>query len=185
MSLLLISLVFFGVLHLIPVVPQAKAALVGALGKAYGPVFGIATLVALVLVFWTFRGAERTAIYDPPEWGRHANFLLTLIAFIFFGIFAFRGSWRNIIKYPLFFGFSFWGVGHLLANGDSATRLFVVGLVAIAAVHVVFKRRAGPFVPTEVRNGHNLLSVLFGIAFYGVFVQLHGVIIGVPVVSLT
>jgi uncharacterized membrane protein len=185
MMLLVFGLLVFGGLHLVSAVPGAKAALKARFGKAYGPLFGIATLLSLFFVFWAFRQADRSALYDPPDWGRHANFLLTLIAFVFFGIFAFRGSWRNVIKYPLLAGFLFWGVGHLFANGDSATLIFVCGLVGIAVLHVVLVRRNGPFVPSDVRNGHNLLSVLFGIAFYGVFAQLHGVIVGVPVLSLT
>ncbi len=185
MTALVLSLLLFGGLHVMPAIPSLKALLKGTLGKAYGPVFGVVSLVALVLVFWTFRGADRATVYDPPAWGRHANFLLTLVAFVFFGIFAFRGSWRNMVKYPLLAGFLFWGCGHLMANGDSATLVFVLGLVAIALGHVMAVQRNGPFVPSDVRNGHNLLSIMFGVAFYGVFAQLHGVLIGVPVVSLT
>jgi uncharacterized membrane protein len=184
MALLVAALVLFGIIHIVPALPSAKATLKAQLGKTYGPVYGIASLVALVLIISAFRGADRPELYDPPSWGRHANFGITLLAFICVGIFLFRGSWRNIVKYPMAIAVVLWGVGHLLANGDGATVTLVAGLMIAALVHFVLLRSNVPYVPTDERGGHNMMSVLGGIALYGVMTQLHGVIIGVPVLTL-
>ncbi len=184
MVLLAIALVLFGVIHILPALPAAKAALNAQLGAAYGPAYGLASLVALILIIVAFRGADRSEFYDPPAWGRHANFALTLLAFICIGIFIFRGSWRNRLKYPMAIAVGLWGVGHLMANGDVATVTLASVLMIAALVHLVLLWSNLPYVPTDERGGHNMLSVLAGVALYGVMAQLHGVIIGMPVLTL-
>ncbi len=184
MAFLVAALVLFGIIHIVPALPAAKVSLKAQLGKAYGPVYGIASLVALGLIIYAFRGADRPELYGPPSWGRHANFGFSLLAFICIGIFIFRGSWRNALKYPMTIAVALWGVGHLLANGDGATVTLVSGLMIAALVHFVLLRSNVPYVPTDERGGHNMMSVLGGIALYGVMTQLHGVIIGMPVLTL-
>ncbi len=184
MVLLVFALILFGVIHILPALPVAKTALKSGLGKGYGAVYGIASLVALGLIIYAFRGADRPELYDPPTWGRHANFAFTLLAFICIGLFIFRGSWRNVLKYPMAFAVVLWGIGHLLANGDGATVTLVSGLMIAALAHFLLLKAHVPYVPTDERGGHNLMSVLGGIALYGVMVQLHGEIIGMPVITL-
>jgi uncharacterized membrane protein len=184
MAFLVATLLLFGAIHILPALPAAKATLKQRLGTTYGPVYGVATLLALALIIYAFRGAARPELYDPPTWGRHANFLLTLLAFICVGVFIFRGSWRNVLKYPMAIAVLLWGIGHLLANGDAATVILVSGLMIAALVHFVLLKAHGPYVPTDERGGHNFMSVLAGVALYGVMTQLHGVIIGMPVLTL-
>ena len=81
-------------------------------------------------------------------------------------------------------GIGFWAFGHLLANGDQRTTVLFGGLTVIAALFAYLKNQNMPFVPSEVRQGHNLISILGGIALYGIAAQLHYVIAGVPVVTL-
>jgi uncharacterized membrane protein len=184
MYALFVSLGAFIGLQMVPAMPNLKASAVKALGKSYGPLFGVAMLLATGLVLWSFRNAPRSQVYDPPGWGIHANYGLSLIAFICFGIFAFRGRLRNALRYPLLLAVIFWAAGHLLANGDSATITFVLGLTLSAWLVTYAKLRNGTSVPSEVRRGHDLLGPLFGVAAYAVMVQLHHAIIGVPVFEL-
>lgn len=184
MILLIAAVGFFGGLHLVPAFPNLKAKIKNALRRSYGPVYGFASIVGLCLVIAAFRGAERVDIYEPPSWGRHANFLLTLIAFCLIGIFLSRGSWRNVLRYPMGLAVGFWGAGHLLANGDSASLVLFGGLIIAAAFQAYFSMRNVTYAPTEERNGHNLFSLLVGLALYALFAQLHGVVIGVPVFSI-
>lgn len=184
MILLVFILLAFAVVHLVPAVPRAKASAQAVLGRSYGAAYGVATFVLLVACVWAFRRAEPGFVYDPPTWGRHANFLLTLIAFIFVGIFLARGSWRNRVKFPMAIATGFWATGHLLANGDTRSLVFFATLACTAFVHAFLSSRA--YKPAgEERGGHNLLSILFGIALYGLMAQLHGVLIGVPVINLS
>lgn len=184
MILLVSLLIVFGVVHIVPALPGVKSGLSTNLGKAYGPVYGLATLLLLFAVFWSFHRVAPETMYDPPVWGRHANFALTLLGFLCLGVFLFRGSWRNSLKYPMAIGVSLWAVGHLLANGDDRTTLLFSGLAGFGLLHALLKSRNGPFTPAVEREGHNLLSLMAGAALYGLAAQLHVVIAGVPLVTL-
>jgi uncharacterized membrane protein len=185
MSLLVLGVVAFAVLHLVPVWPGAKTWLVGRLGnRAYGPVYGMASIVALVLIIAGWRTAAFVPVYDPPAWGAYANFALTLVAFILVGIFLFRGRMRQTLRFPMGFAVMFWGTGHLLANGDVRSLILFGGLMAYAVLHVGLGLAQGLRPSPVVRDGHDLLSVLAGIALYGLMTQLHAVLIGVPIVHL-
>ena len=184
MPLLAAIILLFGLVHLNTAVASWRDHARQTFGKAYGPVYGILSLLLLVACLWAFRGADVQPLYDPPSWGRHANFALSLIGFILIGIFLFRGSWRNSLMYPMAFGVSIWAIGHLLANGDTRTTLLFGGLAVFAILHAVLKSRSGSFVPSEVRQGHNLMSVLAGVALYGLAAQLHVIIAGVPLLTL-
>lgn len=184
MTLLAALIFIFGILHLNPAIPQWKAHAVKTFGKAYGAIYGILSLVLLFAIFWAFHRVAPTTVYEPPGWGRHANFVVTLLAFMFLGIFLFRGSWRNQLKYPMALAISIWSLGHLLANGDDRTTLLFAGLAGFGLLHAVLKARSGPFAPTVEREGHNLLSLMAGLALYGLAAQLHVVIAGVPLVTL-
>jgi hypothetical protein len=80
-------------------------------------------------------------------------------------------------------GICFWALGHLIANGDTRTTVLFGGLAAAAALHAILKSRA-PFEPSDVRQGHNLMSILAGVVLYGLATQLHPVFAGVSVVTL-
>ena len=185
MLLLALGVFFTAVLHLVAAVPSLKARIKQKLGeKAYGPVFGIASIIGIVIIVIGWRSSDFVFVYDPPEWGRHANYALTLIAFIFLGIFLFRGSWRQKVRFPMAFAAIFWATGHLLANGDLASVILFGGFLIYAVLHIMIGTANGVRPSTVVREGHNLLSVLGGIALYGVMTQLHTALIGVPVFQL-
>jgi uncharacterized membrane protein len=183
MALLAALLLLFAIIHVNPAVPAWKTHAQQTFGKVYGPVYGILSLVLLAAVIWAFRHLDPIPLYTPPRFGVSANFALSLVGFIFIGIFLFRGSWRNSVKYPMAIGITFWALGHLIANGDQRTTLLFVGLAVAAILHAILNARK-PFEPSVERQGHNLLSVLGGVALYGLATQLHMVIAGVPVVTL-
>lgn len=185
MILLALAVLAFIAVHLIAALPSAKASLKSRFGKAYGPGFGMASLLTLALVVLAWRARELVPVYDPPAWGKHATFSLVLIAFLFLGTWIFRGSWRQSIRFPLAFATIFWGFGHLFVRGDVASVILFGGMIAFGAAYLALGLAQGIRPTPEVRKGHNLLSILFGVAFYGVFTQLHAVLIGVPVVTLT
>ncbi len=178
-----IGVLLFGLLHLVPVLPAVKVNAVRRLGKSYGPAYGIASLMLLIFALWSFRQAEVSLLYEVPTWGRYANFALSLLGFIGLGIFLFRGSWRTVLRFPMGLGVVFWATGHLLANGDVKSTILFGGLAFFAILHVLLALRQKPAV-AEVRRGHNLMSVLAGVALYGIAAQLHQVIAGVPLVQL-
>jgi len=78
----------------------------------------------------------------------------------------------------------FWAIGHLLANGDLASIILFGGFLIYAVLHIILGPANGVRPPPGVRDGHNLLSVLAGVALYGVNTQLPMALIGGPVVQL-
>lgn len=185
MILLAFGVFLMAALHLVAAIPPLKARLKARLGeKAYGPAFGIASLLAIAIIVLGWRASDFVFVYDPPSWGRHANYLLTLIAFICLGIFLFRGSLRQRLRFPMALAAIFWAIGHLLANGDLASIILFGGIFIYAVLHIVIGVLNGVRPSPEVRGGHDLLSILAGIALYGVMAQLHGALIGVPVFQL-
>ena len=186
MILLAFGVAVTSLLHLVAAVPALKARLKLRVGnKAHGPVFGIFSLIGIVIIVWGWRLSDFVAVYDPPSWGRHANFGLTLMAFICLGVFIFRGKLRQRLRFPMAIAVIFWACGHLLANGDLASVILFGGFLIYAFAHLVIGTLNGVRPSPEVRNGHDLISILIGIALYGVMAQLHGALIGVPVFQLS
>jgi uncharacterized membrane protein len=186
MIVLALGVLVTSLLHLVAAMPALKLHVKLLVGeRGYGPIFGIASLFGIAIIVAGWRLSDLVPVYDPPAWGRHANFLLTLIGFIGLGIFLFRGQLRQRLRFPMATGVIFWSIGHLLGNGDLASIILFGGFLAYAVAHIVIATANGVRPSPEVRGGHDLLSILIGVALYGVMAQLHGALIGVPVFSLT
>jgi uncharacterized membrane protein len=182
--LLALSVALFALVHLVPAFPALKAWVKTALGKAYGPAFGIASIVSLVLIVLAWQGADRSPVYEPPAWGFRANLVLSFFAMLLVGIFAFRGRLRQLLRLPLAMAVVMWATGHLLANGDIASVILFGGLLVYGAIHLVGGLASGFRPSTDVRQGHDLLSLLAGVALYGVMIQLHAHLFGVALFSI-
>ncbi|MBI2719009.1 MAG: hypothetical protein HY245_12010 [Rhizobiales bacterium] len=185
MILLSIGIVAFAVLHLAPALPEVKAKLTRRFGRAYGPLYGAASLLALALIVLGWRASAVIPVYAPPEWGRAANFVLTFVAFLCLGVFLFRGALRQRLRFPMAIAVLFWGTGHLLANDDLRGLILFGGLMVYAALHIAMGLARSLSPSTDVRVGHDLMSLLAGVALYVVMIQLHPILIGVPVLVLS
>ena len=183
MALLAVAVLAFALIHLVPAVPPLKARLQDALGAAYGAVFGIAATAALVLIIVGWNVSDYVAVYEPPMGLRQATVGLVLLAFLCLGVFLFRGRLRQHLRFPLAIAVMLWGAGHLLANGDLASLILFGGLFAYAAAHLALGLAFGVRPSPEVRSGHDILSLVAGVALYIAMVQLHPVLIGVPVLA--
>jgi hypothetical protein len=86
---------------------------------------------------------------------------------------------------PLSFGVILWGVGHLFSNGDLASIILFTGFALYGAAHLGIGLATGYRPSPEVRKGHDGLSLLVGVALFGLMTQLHGVLVGVPILTLT
>jgi len=182
--LLFVAVTLFAVIHLIPAFPSFKDRLKEKLGKKYGMLFGIGSTVTLILIVIGWQMADRTAVYDPPEWGFRANLALSFLAFLLLGVFLFRGKARQVLRLPLAIGVVLWATGHLLANGDRASVILFGGMLAYAAVHLVAGFAQGFRPSPEVRQGHDIIALFVAVALYGVMIQMHQHIIGVALFSI-
>lgn len=182
MILLLLGMALLAALHL----PQTKAAIIAKTGeKSYGPAFGAISIAALGLIVLGWRLSDFVPFYEPPAWGRHANFGLTFLAFLSLGIFLFRGRLRHYLRFPMGTAVALWSAGHLLANGDLRSMVLFGGLLlaGLLLIGIGLAQDARP--SPETRGGHDLLSLVIGAALFGVMTQLHPVIAGVPILALT
>ena len=185
MIVLALGVIAMSAPHLIAAVPAWKQRVKARVGeRLYGPLFGLASLAALAVIVAGWRLAAFTPLYDPPAWGRIANFVLTFMGFLLFGVFLFRGRLRRTLRFPMGLAVIFWATGHLLANGDAASIILFGGLLIYAVAHIGIGLAQGVRPAPEVRHGHDILALLSGAALYGVMTQLHAVLIGVPVLVL-
>lgn len=185
MILLALGVALFAVSHLILAMPEAKEALRHRLGKFYGAGFGALSLIPVVLIVLGWRMTPFDLVYEAPSWGRIATFTLVLLAFVCLGIFLFRGSLRQRLRFPLAWGIVFWSIGHLFSNGDVASLILFGGMLIYALAHLGLGTVNGIRPSPVIRQGHDVLSIIIGVALCGVFAQLHPLFTGVPVVTLS
>lgn len=186
MIVLILGIVLFAALHVVAVVPAWKQRLKAQVGeRLYGSVYGGLSIVALLVIVLGWRSADFVPVYDPQPFGWYVNYVLTFFAFLLAGVFLFRGSWRQRLRFPAAYATILWATGHLFANGDLRSLILFGGLMASAVLMLVLGYRNGIRPTVDVRAGHDGLSLLAGAALYAVMIQLHGVIIGVPVFALS
>ncbi|MFT3987302.1 NnrU family protein [Aestuariivirga sp.] len=185
MILLFLALVVFAAVHLVPVFPGIKDGLIARFGrKAFGALMSVTGLFCLALLVAAWRNAPSDFAYVPGDWGRYANFALSLLGVICVSIFIFRGSLRQRLRFPLGIGVVLWALGHLLANGDTRSLLLFGGLGALAIAQMMMAAKHGVRPSPEVRSGHDLLSIVIGVALFGILTQLHAFVVGVPILKL-
>lgn len=185
MIILAAGVLLFVLLHGVAAVPRYKSWVKSRMGERwYGPAFGLASVVALTVIVLGWRSSGFVLVYEPRLWGWYVNYALTFIGFLCLGIFLFRGSYRQRLRFPMAIATVFWAAGHLFANGDLASLILFGGLLVGNAAHMVVALANGIRPGHEVRAGHNGLSLIFGAALYGIMTQLHPAIIGVPIFAI-
>ena len=182
--LLFFAVALFAVIHLIPAFPPLKGRLKDRLGKAYGMLFALGSIVSLVLIVLGWQMADRVQIYDPPTWGFRVNLALSFVAFLLIGVFLFRGKARQLLRLPLAMAVVLWATGHLLANGDQASIILFGGLLAYGATHLAAGFAQGFRPSPEVRQGHDVIALFVSVALYGVMIQMHQHVVGVALFSI-
>jgi hypothetical protein len=113
-----------------------------------------------------------------------SHFILSFAGFLFLGIYLCRGSWRNVLRQPLMLGLALIAAGHVVGSHGMIGTISYIALVLLFAGLFIRRFCAADFTPSEVRGGHNAFSLLAGAALFGLTVQLHGVLFGVPVFQL-
>ncbi len=184
MVFLSIAVAVFCIIHLIPAVPSIKQRLQDKLGPAYGPSFGIVATLSLILIFVAWSFGQTEVIYEPMKAGKHINLAMSFIAFMFLGMFFFRGKARQFVRYPFAIAILFWAIGHLIANGDLASIIVFGGLLTYAILFIILSLANKVFPSLDVRDGHDVLAIIFGLAAYIAMVQMHEMLIGVPVLTI-
>jgi hypothetical protein len=111
----------------------------------------------------------------------YIHFGLSFVGFLFLGIYVCRGSWRNSLRAPLPLALMFVSMGHVLGLEGGIKSMLYMALLILGMGLFARAFRNTAFVPSEVRGGHNMFSLLVGAGLFALAVQLHGVYAGVPV----
>ena len=114
----------------------------------------------------------------------YIHFILSFVGFVLLGIALCRGSWRNGLRHPLALGFAFIALSHFYGPHSAQYMIGYGVLVGLFSWQFWHRFTRTDFKPSEVREGHNVFSVLCGAALFALTVQLHAVLFGIPVFQL-
>jgi uncharacterized membrane protein len=166
MALLIIAaLVWLGI-HFGIAGTRLRDRIVARIGEApFRGVFSLLTIVAIVLLAWSWRAASATPLWYPPAWLRWVLVAVMLVAFV---LFVASVSQRNptmvggetamaqsptgiqrVTRHPMLWSFALWAAVHIIGNGDSAAIVFfgtflVTALVGMPSIDAKLARREPP-----------------------------------------
>jgi uncharacterized membrane protein len=188
LAVLIVGLAIFLANHLFVTRREARAAAIARLGKpVYFALFGIVSLVALVLIVWGFaeyRAHGLIDIWQPPAFMRHITILLMLFAVILATAAFIPSHIKARAKYPMLAAVKTWALAHLLSNGDLGSILLFAAFLAWAVIaRISLKRRADAVLPKAPAGYTNdVIVVLVGVVVYlAIGYAFHPAVIGVPV----
>ncbi len=143
-----------------------------------GPGKGVATLLtalALYLMITGYRAADVIVVWSPPDFFKHLNNLLMVIAVILVFMQANRGALRSYLRHPMLTAVKTWALAHLLVNGDLASIVLFGGLLAWAVVDVIFINKMevrGPR-PAKGRVVNDVIYVVICLVVFFAISELH------------
>lgn len=142
MLILTLGVALWAFSHLMKrVTPNFRAGLGDARGKLI--VTGL-TVVSLGLMIVGYRSAAYVGLWQPPEFMRHLNNLLMLIAVILLNLGYSRGALRSKMRHPMLGAVKVWALAHLLVNGDLASVILFGGMLVWAVVDMIMINKMEP-----------------------------------------
>lgn len=227
---LLAATAVFVLAHLLLSSIPIRTVVIQRLGEAgFRAGYSILVTVAFIWMLLAFGAAPYYPLWVPPHWTAGLAFLVMLPATLLFVIglagpspTAVGGDQRlqaedprppavgilSVTRHPFLCGVAGYAIAHLLANGDLATVILMVGLLVLSIggmLHIDYRRSVslgplwGPVVMTTSRlpfaavlegrtrldlAGIGLWRVVLALVVYVAFILLHGVIVGIPLVPL-
>jgi uncharacterized membrane protein len=203
LALLIVTLgvaVFVGV-HLVPMMPEWRAALIARLGEGgYKATFSVLALAGLIGAIVAYRFTPHVPLWSSPEPLRALTALLMLAAVLLFAGAKGVPWFRRIVRHPMLWAIALLGIAHLLANGEAAGVILFGGLAVfgIAWQPLTDRRDAAldparwqetrrttsfwPFAKWHARSDPvTLRPLIIGAAVYVALVLLHPWLFGAPV----
>jgi len=188
MTLLVVGIVVFLGIHLLPTFPHFRESLVSRVGEnGYKAIFSLLSVAGFVVLVWGFAQAPVIQVWSPPPWTRWVAIVLMLPAFIFLVAAYVPCRLKAKLKHPFLAAIKIWALAHLIANGDLASIILFGSFLAYAVYdRIALKGRRPTALVETARSGparNDLIAVVLGVLFYGVFlVWLHPLLIGRAVV---
>lgn len=172
-ALLIIGIVLFVGAHWFKRLAPARR---DAMGETTGKgILAAVMLAGLVILIIGYRNAGFVNVWIPPAFLTHLANLLVLIGFWFFALSAVPGTLAAKVRHKQLSGVKAWAVGHLLVNGDLASIILFVSMLAWAVVSVILINRAEPTWqrPANPSLVKDALAFVVGLALYGIVAVIH------------
>jgi len=174
---LVLGVSLWSVMHFIPAIAvDFRKNLIGKIGEnPYKGIFALFMVLALYLVISGWKATIPVNLYLPPLWGRHATALLVLISFILILAPYHTTNLKRYLRHPQLTGVATWGIGHLLANGETRSIVLFAGLAIWAVIEILLlNRRDGAWVkPDPVPAKKDLILAVAGLVVYAVVAVSH------------
>ncbi|PRD45668.1 NnrU family protein [Phyllobacterium phragmitis] len=189
MLILILGLLIFLGIHSVQIVaPQWRKAKIAEWGEGkWKGLYSVVAAIGFILIVWGFSLARPTApfLYEPPVWMKHITLSLMVFSFIFLAISQMpAGRMKSRIRHPMLVAVKIWALAHLLANGDLASLILFLSVLAWAVWdRIAVKRRERAEGAAVIASGpviNDVLAIGVGLVLYALFVwKLHEWLIGV------
>jgi uncharacterized membrane protein len=164
-------------MHFIPAIAvDFRKNLITKIGEnPYKGLFALFMVLALYLVISGWKATIPVNLYLPPVWGRHVAALLVLVAFILILAPYHATNLKRVLRHPQLTGVTIWGIGHLLANGESRSIVLFAGLAVWAVIEMLLlNRRDGAWIkPDPVPVKKDLILAVAGLVVYAIVAFSH------------
>jgi uncharacterized membrane protein len=186
MIMLFTGVLLFASVHFIPsLAPGLKARWQEKSGEnGYKGIFSLLLLISFGLMIFGWRGAEASFIYAPLAELRTPALLLMVIGFIVMATSNRQSRLRLLVRHPQLMGVTFWGIAHLLLNGDSRSVVLFGGLLIWSIVEMIaINRRDGVWIKEPAPGwGTEVANLVIAAVTIAAFVFAHPWISGVAII---
>ncbi len=183
MTYLIAGVLLWSTVHLAPAVPFGiRARLDKAMGTmAYKGLFALLIIGSVVLMVAGWKTAPREMLFMPPAWGSGFNLVCMLAASILFPGPYIKSNVHRFVRHPQLTGLVLWGIGHVLATGQTRSVILFGGLAAWALIEMLFiNRRDGARErPARVGAKADFQLLMAGVLLFVVLMYTHGWLFGV------
>ena len=189
MAMMLLGLALFLGGHFVTTRRGLRADLIARLGerqyKGYYSLIAASGLLLTAYGYALWRASGPAVLWDPPVWTRHITLLLMVFSSIAIVAAYVPSHVKAMLKHPMLVGVKIWALAHLLANGDVASMVLFLAVLAWAvSARIAAKRRGDPLPVAPRGYGGDLIAVAGGLALYVVLAFLfHPYVVGVPVMG--
>jgi uncharacterized membrane protein len=183
MTYLIAGVVLWSISHLLPAAaPEVRSNLAQKFGEGpYKGLFSLDIVIALALIIVGWKAATPAQLYVPPFYNSQISSAFVIMAILLMIASTLPNNLRRYVRHPQMMAVIFWGVGHLLSNGDSRSVVLFGSLALWAALEMVFiSKRDGEWQrPESVPLSKDLITAVATAAICAAVIYFHAALFGV------
>lgn len=181
MTLLIAGLALFLGIHLVPVVPSLRGALVSRLGAGpFKGLFTLASLAGLVLIVVGYRAADPgPRLFAPVAAAIAVAPYAMVVAFILLAAANMRTHIRKTLRHPMLLGVLIWSGVHMCANGDTRGTLLFGAFFAWALIDLASAVSRNAVKSFEPAARQDVIAIVAGTVLALLVMTFHSTLFGV------